>query len=80
MVDMLSVEKRLAGPLPPPALRIVVARFSVGDVVGPRRRVERRIVSPLWLSVILRVKAVRGNLVHVGSCPGNEIQAISRTV
>ena len=49
MVDMLSVEKRLAGPLPPPALRIVVARFSVGDVVGPRRRVERRIVSPLWL-------------------------------
>jgi hypothetical protein len=26
------------------------------------------------------VKAVRGNLLHVGSCPGNEMQAISRTV
>lgn len=47
MVDMLSVEKRLAGPLPPPALRIVVARFSFGDVVGPRRQAERRIASPL---------------------------------
>jgi hypothetical protein len=30
MVDMLSVEKRLAGP-PPPGLRIVVARFRVVD-------------------------------------------------
>lgn len=32
IVDMLSFEKRLAGPLPPPALRSVVARFSLADV------------------------------------------------
>jgi hypothetical protein len=31
IVDMLSDENRLAAPLPPPALRIVVARFSVVD-------------------------------------------------
>jgi len=40
MVDMLSVEKKLTGPLPPPALRIVVARFSFGEAGRPRRRVE----------------------------------------
>ena len=40
MVDMLSVEKRLAGPLPPPAFRIVFARFSFGVVGSPRKRVR----------------------------------------
>jgi hypothetical protein len=46
MVDMLlSVEKKLAGPLPPPALRIVVARFSFGEAGRPRRRVELQIPS-----------------------------------
>ena len=34
IVDMLSDEKRLAGPLPPPGLRIVVARFRLVDDDG----------------------------------------------
>jgi hypothetical protein len=36
---MLSDENRLAAPLPPPALRIVVARFSVVDF--DRERISR---------------------------------------
>jgi hypothetical protein len=38
IVDMLSDENRLAAPLPPPALRIVVARFSVVDFDRERIR------------------------------------------
>ena len=31
IVDILSVEKRLGRPLPPPGLRVVVARFRLDD-------------------------------------------------
>lgn len=34
IVDMLSDEKRLTAPLPPPGLRIVVARFRLMDDDG----------------------------------------------
>ena len=46
MVDMLSDEKRLAGPPPPPALRIVVARFSFVDR-SSQRKSRTRLSRPL---------------------------------